>query len=155
MVSRFERFSYAITEAYRCLRKLEADEMAKYSLRGSCAVYLTSMYRFPEGITAARLSEECGRNKADVSRAIAEMQLQGLVSRADAKGGNYRTPLFLTETGRQAAESLGRLASSAVTAVSGRLSNEHIALFYQAMEHICKNLKMICDSGIPEDSNDF
>ena len=74
MVSRFERFSFVISEIYRHLHKIMADEMEKYGLKGAYAIYLSAMYRHPDGITATELGEICSRNKADVSRAMSSMQ---------------------------------------------------------------------------------
>ena len=48
--------------------------MAKFDLKGTYAVYLSAMYRNPEGITAAKLAELCCRDKADVSRAVAALE---------------------------------------------------------------------------------
>lgn len=54
MIERFERFSYAIFEVSRCWHKIAAEEMEKYGLKGSHATYLTTLYRYSQGITAAR-----------------------------------------------------------------------------------------------------
>ena len=52
MIDRFERFSFAISEVSRCWHKLAAEEMEKYGLKGSHAVYLTTLYRYPKGLTS-------------------------------------------------------------------------------------------------------
>ena len=70
MLNRFARFSLAIAEIDRCWHKLAAEAMAQYGLNSPHAVYLTTLYNFPEGITAAKLGELCCKNKADVSRMI-------------------------------------------------------------------------------------
>lgn len=66
MLNRFARFSLAISEIDRCWHKLATDAMAEYDLNSPHAVYLTTLYNFPEGITAAKLGELCCKNKADV-----------------------------------------------------------------------------------------
>ena len=66
MVDRFERFSFSVFEISRCWHKLAAEEMAKYDLKGPHAIYLTVLQHNPEGLTAARICELCGRDKADV-----------------------------------------------------------------------------------------
>ena len=65
MVDRFEQFSLAIMEISRHWHKMAADEMENHGLKGSHAVYLLTMYRYPEGITAPRLCEICGKDKSD------------------------------------------------------------------------------------------
>ena len=100
MDHRFERFSLAIFEISRCWHKLAADEMAKYGLKGPHAMYLVTIRRFPEGVTSAQLSELCGRDKADVSRAVSLLEEKGMIYR---EGNLDRALLKLTDKGREAA----------------------------------------------------
>ena len=81
MVDRFERFSIAIFEISRCWHKLTAEEMARYDLNGSHAVYLNTLWKHPEGITASQLGQLCGKNKADVSRMVSILEQKGLKMR--------------------------------------------------------------------------
>ena len=59
MVQRFERFSVAIADISRYWHKIAAEEMEKHNLKGAHSIYLTTLYRFPDGITAAKLGEYC------------------------------------------------------------------------------------------------
>lgn len=147
MVDRFERFSFAISEISRCWHKIAADEMEKYGLKGSHAIYLTTLYRYSQGITAAKLSELSGKDKADVSRMTAIMEKNGLIVK---EGSSYRALLKLTVTGREAAEHVRGRASVAVENASRGLSNENRAIFYQALELITANLQNLCEEGLPK-----
>ena len=102
-MDRFERFSLAIMEASRYWHKIASDEMEQYGLKGPHAMYLLTMERFQKGITAARLSDVCGKDKSDVSRAMSLMQKKGLVSRVDVNRTLYRSLLKLTPEGKNAA----------------------------------------------------
>ena len=77
MLHRYERFSLAIGEIERCRHKLTADEMEKYGLKGPYSVYLITLRRHEEGLTSVQLSELCGRDKSDVSRAISVLEKSG------------------------------------------------------------------------------
>ena len=77
MIERFGRFSFAIFEITRHWHKLASDEMAKYGLKGPHATYLTTLYSFKDGITAPKLCELCGKDKADVSRMMSIMEEKG------------------------------------------------------------------------------
>lgn len=81
MVERFEKFSLAISEIFRCWHKIAAEEMEKRGLKGIHSIYLTTMLRFPEGLTAAKLAELCGRDKAEVSRSVSSMEKMGLLQK--------------------------------------------------------------------------
>ena len=51
-MERFERFSFALSEISRHWHKLTADEMNKYGLKGTHSIYLLTLSRYPEGLTA-------------------------------------------------------------------------------------------------------
>lgn len=87
MLDRFARFSLAISEIDRCWHKLAAEEVSKYELNSPHAVYLTTLYDYDDGITAAKLGELCGKNKgsqSSVSRAGADDKkaVKGLLSQS-------------------------------------------------------------------------
>lgn len=150
MITRFEKFSYAISEIHHYLHKISADEMQNYGLKGPYAVYLTALYRYEEGITAARLCEVCRRNKADVSRAMAAMEEQGLVKKEYNGNNVYRALLKLTDKGVEAAEHVRERACAAVAIVGNGLTDDRREVFYDALELIVSNLQSISKNGIPE-----
>ncbi|MBQ7836648.1 MAG: MarR family transcriptional regulator [Clostridia bacterium] len=147
MLSRFERFSVSISELSRYLHKISADEMEKYGLKGPYAIYLLTMHRYSEGITATELSERCDRNKADVSRAVTAMEEKGLVYR---KGASYRARLILTPEGEKAAHHVGERARLAVEMGGKGLTDREREIFYTAMETIADNLRAMSKDGMPE-----
>lgn len=148
MVDRFRRFSLSLFEISRCWHKLAAEEMSKYGLKGPYAIYLVVLQHNPEGLTAARLCELCGRDKADVSRCLSAMQEKGLVVRE--KGNSYRAKILLTELGFQAAEHVCRRASVAVELSGKDISDEDRAVFYQSLTSITENLRTLSRQGLPE-----
>lgn len=149
MVSRFERFSFAISEIYRHWHKIAADEMAKYGLKGPYAVYFTAMSRFPEGITSAQLAEVCSRDKSDVSRAISIMEKKGLVKKEGSNRTLYRALLKLTEEGKIAAAHVNERAAVAVELGGRGLTDENREIFYETLEHIVANLQVMSEEGLP------
>ena len=150
MLDRFERFSYGIFEISRYWHKIAADEMAQYELKGPSATYLTTLYRHGEGLTAAKLGQLCGRDKADVSRAVAAMEKKGLVIRLAVNENAYRARLRLTELGKTAAEHVCHRAALAVEQAGKDLSPETRAQFYEALELIATNLRQLSENGIKE-----
>lgn len=147
MVNRFERFSVAISDISRYWHKIAAEEMEKYGLKGTHSIYLTTLYRCPEGVTAARLCELCGRDKAEVSRTVATMENKGLIHR---QGSSYRALLILTEEGYRAAEHVRSRAALAVELAGKGLTDEQRASFYYALELITNNLQQVSEAGLPE-----
>ncbi len=149
MVNRFERFSLALYELSRYWHKIAADEMEKYGMKAPCAVYLTTLYRATDGITAAQLSELSGRDKADVSRSIAAMEASGLVRREGGNKNQYRALLKLTENGRKVAEHINKRASVAVELGGKGLTPEDRTVFYAALDQIIANLQTLSEEGLP------
>lgn len=146
MVDRFERFSLALSELFRYWHRIASDELAPYGLKGTHATYLTAMYRHPQGLSATQLCEECGKDKADVSRMLSILEKKGFIRR---EGASYRALVTLTAEGKALAEHVRERAAVAVEAASRGLSDEHRAIFYHALELITANLQTICRDGLP------
>ena len=149
MISRFERFSFAISGIYRSIQKIERDEMERYGLKGGYAQYLVAMARHPQGLTSTQLCEICDLDKAAVSRSIGEMEERGLLERL-AVNYAYRAKLRLTEKGLAAADYVSRRAQQAVAVAGSGLSEEERGVMYRALESIAAHLQVISKEGIPE-----
>lgn len=145
-MNRFEKFSIAISQISRYWHKIAGDEMEKHGLKGTHAIYLTTMYHHKDGITSADLAELCGKDKSDVSRLVSIMEKKDLVIRRGAN--KYRALLFLTEKGKKLARHISKLASFVVDLAGKELSDENRTFFYEALENITTNLKYISKNGI-------
>lgn len=150
MLDRFEMFSYSIHNIYKYITTIERDEMEKYGLRGSYAQYLVIMSRFPDGITSSKLSEICDKDKAAISRIVAEMESKGLLVRKTDKDNLYRAKLVLTEEGHAAADYVCDKAMRAVSLAGGNLGDEERRIMYGALAIIETNLRRISRDGIPD-----
>lgn len=150
MVDRFERFSIAISEISRHWHKITADEMEKYGLKGPHSIYLTTMYRYPEGVTATQLCELCGKDKSDVSRMMSIMEKKGLVKKEGIHQNLYKGVFKLTQEGQEAAKIVCERAGLAVEIAGNELSDENRAILYESLELIASKLREISKSGLPE-----
>ena len=150
MLDRFERFSFAIAEISRCWRKLASDELAKYGLKSPHATYLTTMYKYPDGITVPVLCEVSGKDKSDASRMMSILEEKGLAQKKGVGGSLYRGLWVLTEEGKCAAEQVSLRAGRAVELAGKDLTDETRDIFYQALESITSNLIELSKEGIPE-----
>lgn len=150
MIDRFERFTFALSEISRHWHKLTADEMAKYGLKGTHSIYLLTLSRYPEGLTAPELCQHCDRDKADVSRMMSIMEKKGLVSKQYIGNSKYRGIFQLTSAGLEAADHVRQKANQAVAFAGKDLSDDSREAFYTAMETIVNNLRQLSKDGIPE-----
>lgn len=150
MRDRFEQFTSAISSIHRFVQKIERDEMEKYGLKGASAQYLLAMERYPDGVTAATLCDVCDRDKAAVSRILAEMESKGLIYRIDNGENQYRARLALTPAGQEAADYVSRRAIIAVELAGQGLTDEDRKVMYTSLERIAANIQTLSREGIPE-----
>lgn len=148
MIDRFEKFSSSISEIYRNWHKLASDVMEKHGLKGPHSVYLTTMCRYPNGITAVELAETTARDKADVSRAIAQFEKEKLVEKVAVNNNHYRARIKLTDEGRSIAEDIITKATTAVELGGKGLSDVDRNTFYDALELISTNLRILAEEGL-------
>ena len=150
MLSKYEIFSTVVSSLYHDIQRIERTEMAKYGLKGPHAQCLVVMERYPEGITAARLCEICERDKAAVSRVVAELEEAGLLIRREQNGIHYRIPLILTEAGKTAARNVNEVALRAVEMAGAGLNDDQRTVFYHVLGIIAQNLHSISKYGLTE-----
>ena len=152
MTSRFEQFTMVISGINRYIQKLERNEMIKRGYKGAFAQYLAVLKRFEDGLTSTELCEVCDKDKAAVSRIIAEMEEKGLVSREHKNIRTYRSKIVLTEKGRNTADYVAERAKAAISAVSdGVMDGNQREVFYSTLEVLYKNLQKVSREGIPQE----
>ena len=109
------------------------------------------MSRYPEGITAAKLCEICEKDKAAISRSVAELEERGLLQRMERNGLRYRAVLRLTEAGQNAAGAVNEKARQAVEQAGEGLNDTQREVFYKVLTLIADNLHAICKDGLKEE----
>ena len=148
MENRYELLSGAISSMYHDIQKIERVEMANYGLKGPHAQCLLAMKKHPEGITAARLCEVCDKDKAAISRILAELETAGMVIRENRNGSKYRASLTLTQQGETAAEAVVEKARLAVEKAGTGFGEEEREVFYRVLSIIAGNLHKLCRDGL-------
>ena len=130
MQQRFETFTVLIAKISRSIRRIKAEEMSEFHLKGphvSCLYYLTQL----GPLTAGQLCDRCEEDKAAVSRSLEYLEQNGYVTRPDKR---YRSPL-----GRAIAGKIDRL----VEAASEGLTPEQRQVMYDALTCISGHLERL------------
>lgn len=148
MVSKYKIISTSVSSMYHDIQKIERTEMAKFGLKGPHAQCLLAMSHYPEGITAAQLCDVCEKDKAAISRTLAELEQAGMVLRAERNGTRYRANLTLTEQGKAAVAAVSEKARQAVELAGAGLDDAQREVFYPVLALIAKNLHAICKNGL-------
>ena len=151
MIDRFERFSVILSEISRHWHRITTEEMEKHGLKGAHSIYLTTMARFPEGMTAPQLCELCCKDKSDVSRMMHILEKKGLVIKEGGHQNRYNGAVRLTDEGKRVAEFVRRRACLAVAISGSSLTDEARAILYQTLETISENLRNISKNGLPDE----
>ena len=150
MISKYELLSASVSSLYRDIQRIERRETAKYGMKGPHAQCLLAMSRYPEGITATQICDICEKDKAAVSRTLAELEENGLVLRTARNGSRYRALLTLTEKGKDAARTVNEKAQSAVELAGAGLDDAQREIFYAVLDVIAGNLHTICKEGLKD-----
>ncbi len=148
MIGRFETFTLALSSITASWNKIAADEMKKFDLKGGYVVYLIALYKNPEGLTAKDLCDICGRDKAEVSRAVTLMEKKEVIKRENVTVNGYRAKITLTEKGKEFTTELRERVKLAVEKGGKGLTAGQREIFYEALSTISDNLKEISKEGL-------
>ena len=146
MEQRFETFTVLINRISRNIRKIKNQEMAEYHLRSahiSCLYYLY----MSNGATATDLCEHCEEDKATISRALDYLETNGFLVCESKNAKRYKSPLLLTDKGREAGEKIADKISGVLDLVSGGLTEEERVAFYRSLSIISESLETVSKSG--------
>lgn len=144
MEHRFETFTVLITKINRCIRKIKNLEMAECGLRSahiSCLYYLYG----ETDLTATDLCERCEEDKATISRALDYLESNGYISCESKSAKRYKSPLLLTEKGKEVSRQIAEKINRVLDEVSAGLSEAERVSFYRSLSIISNHLEQVCD----------
>ena len=141
-MERFETFTLLIARISRSIKRIKSEEMAEFRLKGPHVAFLYYLSIHGE-MTAAELCEHCDEDKAAVSRTLEFLLQNGYVT-TEAISRRYRSPLYLTDRGREIFAALQARIASMEDAASMGLTEEQRSKMYAALELICGNLERLC-----------
>ena len=145
MQERFETFTVLINRISRDIRRIKNQEMASYHLRSahvSCLYYIYSL----DGVTSAELCERCEEDKATISRAVDYLETNGFLLRGTS-AKRYKSPLLLTEKGRDAGKRIAEKIGGILETVSHALTEKERIEFYRCLSTISRSLEAIVQNN--------
>lgn len=141
MLTRFENFSLLIFELHKLIVKISAEEMKKYGLQSPAALLLLVLNK-DKACTAASLARKIGKNKAEISRTLKELEAKSFIEKKKSST-NYRVEIKLTESGCQTASAIEGEAIRAVSLASRGICDDDRETMYKALDLIRENLQTI------------
>ena len=152
MEERFETFTVLIARINRGIKRIKAEEMAEFGLKGphvSCLYYLSCCGE----MTAAELCERCDEDKAAISRSLDNLEKNGYITCASGAGRRYKSPLRLTEKGKTVGCAISEKIIRIVDAASEGLSEEDLAHFRRCVAVFSRNIDCIRRGGTNRKNN--
>ena len=142
MQERFETFTVLINRISRNIRKIKNLEMTEYNLRSahvSCLYYIYSL----DKATATDLCERCEEDKATRSRALDYLESDGYIIRESENAKRYKSPIILTEKGKEVGGKIAEKINGVLDAISDGLTEEERIAFYRSLSIISDRLETI------------
>ncbi len=143
MEERFETFTVLINKISRNIKKIKNQEMAEYGLRSthiSCLYYLLSA----QSMTATDLCEKCEEDKATISRSLDYLEKNGYITCDSKSVKRYKSPLVLTEKGKEIAQKISDKVNFVLDEISVELTEQERVEFYKSLAVISDGLDSIC-----------
>ena len=110
----------------------------------SCLYYLY----LTEGLTSTDLCERCEEDKATISRALDFLETHGYLTCESKNNKRYKSPLFLTEKGRDAGKKIADKIHHVLDEIGNSLTDEERMIFYRSLSVISENLEAISLNGV-------
>ena len=142
MKERFETFTVLINKINRNIRKIKNQEMAEYNLRSahvSCLYYIYTL----NSATATDLCERCEEDKATISRALDYLDTNGYITREVESAKRYKSPLLLTDKGKEVGKKIADKISGVLDTISVGLTEEERIAFYRSLAIISDSLDAV------------
>ena len=139
MEERFEAFTVLLSKLNRCIKRMKAEQMAQFQLKGphvSCLYYLSEA----GALTAAQLCERCEEDKAAISRSLEYLEQNGYILYETEKKRRYNSPIHLTEKGKQVCCAMREKIDRIVALASDGISEKARETMYETLTQISENL---------------
>ena len=144
MFNRFETFITTMNQINRSIQVIKNREMEAHGLKGTHVMCLYQLRQHPEGLTAKELATICGEDKAAVSRSLAMIENEGLISFTDVEGRKrYRTVITLTEEGIKVCDQINQKIDELWQVYSKGISEKEREVFYHVFSVIADNLQSV------------
>ena len=136
---RFEILSSNLLQLVQAVQRIKAKKMAEYGLRGRSAIVLCRIFERGGALTAMELVKACEVDKAQISRALAELAERGFVQKEENGTRRYKQSYLLTPDGRHAAADISNAFAGIEQAVSKNLTAAQLDGFFRTLYTLCDN----------------
>ena len=138
----YRDFTNLMASINRKIHRIKVETMAEFELKRSHLSCIYYIHR--EGsVTPAKLCTLCGEDKANISRALKQLEDEGYVVKAPRATPRGRSHVTLTDRGAKIGDTLAGEIRRIVSFVSGSISEKDIEVMYRALGVIDENLSKL------------
>lgn len=141
MREEFEELTVLINRINRNMRRIKNRELSEYNLKNAHISCLHYLYTH-DGAIASNLCEECEEDKAAVSRALNDLEINGFIGRHSESSGRYKRSILLTAKGREAGKKIADMNSRVLDIISGDFSKAEIHALLNSLSVLNDNLEI-------------
>lgn len=144
MQERFNTFTVLIAKLGRIIRRIKTEEMQEFDLKSthvSCLYHL----HLHGALTSKQLSDECGEDKAAVSRSLEYLEKNGYIYTVKDATKRYKCPLELTDKGMEVALRISKKIDGYLSIANQGISEADRTVMYKTLLTISDNLESAYD----------
>ena len=135
-MDRFQVFTTTFLKINRLVSKIKTIEMQEYGLKGTTIMCLYFASK-QDNLTSSDLVRLCQEDKAQVSRALQELEEKELLTyQYDNAKKKYNALIRLTSKGKEMGKAVERKADHVFGVCGSVLTKEERANFYDSLEKI-------------------
>ena len=145
MEERFQTFTVLVANLNRCIYRIKTEEMAEYNLKSSHVSCLYYIFKYGT-LTATKLCDLCGEDKANISRSLKYLEDNGYLIVDPNSTKKYQRPIELTFNGYKVGKSISQKIDKILNYASEGLSEDDRKIMYEGLNLINERLNSICDN---------
>ncbi len=142
MEDRFIKFTLNIAKLNKLVQKLKTAGMKQFHLKGTHTLCIYQLLLHPDGMTSAELAAGCDLDPALVSRTLAALTENQVISRLGERG-KYLAKYALTEKGTQVAKEIQTLIHTILETSNAGITPEELSTFYRVLDRLSENLSTL------------
>ena len=150
---RFSFFVLRINAISKYINKLKFDFAPCFGIKNVHIFWIYELHTHPEGLTASELASRNMISRSLISREIEDLLEHGYIQMEKITRGkriSYNSRITLTEKDKELAQSISQKGMEIQNRVSEGISDHDLMVFYNTMEKMYNNLRILAEETDPE-----
>ena len=143
MQDRFVMFTTLIGNISRSIFRMKSELMSEFDLKSS---HVSCLYYLHHGMakSSAELCRVCDEDKANISRAVKELEERGMIVRQRDSRGRRSGRLAITDDGREIAIFITEQIDNILDVLDDVATDDERNAMYKALTGISNRLSALC-----------